>query len=215
MSDTGKNALLSFVTGEQGAPPDPLGTKILDAAFEQFCLVGIRRSSMDDVARRAGVGRVTIYRRFESKDKLVAALLAREVRDAIAKVAAEHEGSRDVEGRWVAGFATGMRIVRKHRLLTALLSTEPEEVLPLLTRRAGAGLALTRTFMAQEIKRSRKELGLRSVDADATAEILARLTLSLVLTPETCFAIDDDEGARRFARKHILPMVTGAPARAR
>ncbi len=196
-------------------PTDGVGSRILDAAFEQFCLLGIRRSSMEDVARRAGVGRVTIYRRFDSKDNLVAALMQREVHKIIGAVHAAIARGTTVEERWVDGFVTGMRVVRQHRLLLALLSTEPETVLPLLTSKAGGGLALARTFMAQEIRRARKELSLPDSDADLLAETFARLTHSLVLTPATCLPVDDEEGARDFARRYIVPLVTGVAARIR
>jgi AcrR family transcriptional regulator len=187
---------------------DLVGARILDAAFEQFCLIGIRRSSMEDVARRAKVGRVTIYRRFDRKEKLVSALLAREVHDAIAKVEDAVRGVPDVEERFMRGFVAGMRAVRNHPLLVAMLATEPDTSLPLFTTNANPGLELARAFLASEVRRGRKDLGLDDADADQVGEIFARLTLSLVLTPQTCLPIDDDEEAREFARRHIVPMVT-------
>ena len=205
---------LSLVTDPR-VPPDEVGARILDAAFEQFCLIGIRRSSMEDVARRAKVGRVTIYRRFESKDRLVSALLWRETRVAIAKVEASGKGVEDVEERFVEGFLAGMRAVRGHPLLVALLATEPEAALPLLTIKAAGGFELARNFMATEIRRARKDLGLPDTDADQVAEIFARLTHSLMLTPGTCFPLDDDAKTREFARRHIVPMVTMRPSRRR
>lgn len=190
-------------------PPDEVGTRILDAAFEQFCLIGIRRSSMEDVARRANVGRVTIYRRFESKDKLVSALLWRETRVAIAKVEAAVKDVAEVEARFIEGFVAGMDAIRRHPLIMAMLATEPETALPLLTVKASSGLELARSFMADEVRRARAELGMPDSDADQVAEIFARLTHSLVLTPETCLPLDDDGKTREFARRHIVPMVTG------
>ena len=189
-----------------------MAARILDAAFEQFCLVGIRRTSMEDIARRAKVGRVTIYRKFESNDKLVSALLWRETRAAIAKVEAAVNEVSDVEERFVEGFVVGMRAVRGHTLLLAMLATEPERALPMLTLEASSGLALARSFIAREIHRARKELGIPSADAEQIAEIFARLTHSLVLTPETCLPLDDNKRIREFARRHIVPMVTGKPA---
>jgi AcrR family transcriptional regulator len=205
---------LSLVNDPTG-PTDDVGNRILDAAFEQFCLIGIRRSSMEDVARRAKVGRVTIYRRFESKDKLVSALLWRETRTAIAKVEAAVSTVANPEDRFVEGFLTGMHAVRRHPLIMAMIATEPETALPLLTVKASGGLELARAFMAQEIRRARVDLGVSDVDSEQVAEIFARLTHSLVLTPPSCLPLDDDERTREFARRHIVPMVTGRPARRR
>jgi AcrR family transcriptional regulator len=196
-------------------PADDVGTRILDAAYEQFCLIGIRRSSMEDVARRAKVGRVTIYRRFESKDKLVSALLWRETRAAIAKVEAAVRDVADVEARFVEGFVAGMGAIRSHPLIVAMLATEPETALPLMTIKAGAGLEFARQFIAGEVRRARADLGIPDTDAEYVAEIFARLTHSLVLTPETCLPLDDDARSREFARRHIVPMVTGRAPRRR
>ena len=52
---------------------DSYADRILGAAIEQFALHGIRRTSVDDVAAAARVGRVTVYRRFATKDELVRA----------------------------------------------------------------------------------------------------------------------------------------------
>jgi AcrR family transcriptional regulator len=194
---------------------DDVAARILDAAFEQFCLVGIRRSSMEDVARRAKVGRVTIYRKFASNEKLVAALLRRETQAAIATVEKAVRDIADVETRFVEGFVAGMHAVRRHPLILALIATEPERALPMLTVQGSVGLALARGFMASEIRRAQKSLGIPQVDADQIAEILARLTHSLVLTPQTCLPLDDDKRMREFARRHIVPMVTGRAPRPR
>ena len=218
MTNTAKKpASLSrlLLVDEAGAGTDVVGKRILDAAFEQFCLIGIRRSSMEDVAKRAKVGRVTIYRRFESKDKLVSALLWRETRTAIAKVEEAVKGVVNPEDRFVEGFVAGMRAIRQHPLIMAMLSTEPETALPLLTIKAAAGLELARAFMAQEIRRARADLGIPDDDAEQVAEIYARLTHSLVLTPPTCLPLDNDQRMREFARRHIVPIAIGRPPRRR
>ena len=59
---------------------DEVTERLLDAAPDQFCRMGIRRSTMEDVARRAGVSRITAYRRFATKDALVEQVVRREFR---------------------------------------------------------------------------------------------------------------------------------------
>ena len=48
--------------------PDPSAEAILDAAVVEFERHGLRRVALEVVARRAGVSRTTIYRRFSNKD---------------------------------------------------------------------------------------------------------------------------------------------------
>ncbi len=49
---------------------------ILKATLELMADRGVRDLHMDEVARRAGVGKATIYRRYRSKDELVTAAIA-------------------------------------------------------------------------------------------------------------------------------------------
>ncbi len=61
-----------------GRPRDPaVGEAILDAAQELLAEDGYGRMSIEAVARRAGVGKPTIYRRWRSKQQLVMAVLGR------------------------------------------------------------------------------------------------------------------------------------------
>ncbi|MGY1896949.1 TetR/AcrR family transcriptional regulator [Nocardia gipuzkoensis] len=67
---------------------DAVDEKIMDAALDRILQVGIRRSSLDDIAKRSGVNRVTIYRRFAGKENLVDAVLERETQRMLAEVTA-------------------------------------------------------------------------------------------------------------------------------
>ena len=68
---------------------DPSTEAILDAALVEFDQHGIRRVALDDVARRAGVSRTTIYRRFANKDELVSAVMDGENTRLFAGIADE------------------------------------------------------------------------------------------------------------------------------
>jgi AcrR family transcriptional regulator len=61
------------VTTNRGRPRDPaLDTAIRSAALELFIDHGIAGMSIEQVAKRAGVGKPTIYRRWSTKEQLVA-----------------------------------------------------------------------------------------------------------------------------------------------
>ena len=179
---------------------DPVREGILQAALEQFTIVGLRRTTVGDVARRAGVGRVTVYRRVGDKRELVAGVIQSEVnrlnalvRDAIAPL-------ESPEDRLVEAFVVGATIVRTHPLLQRLLETEPEDLLPYLTLDFGPILALARAFVASEVLPDR--------DPGLVAEVLARLAHSLVLTPNGDIPVGDERRLRAFARKYLVPLLT-------
>lgn len=64
-----------------GRPPDPAKDEaILDGARTSFFENGFAAATMEDVAARAGVSKVTVYRRFPDKESLFEATVRREMR---------------------------------------------------------------------------------------------------------------------------------------
>jgi AcrR family transcriptional regulator len=194
-------------------PLDAVAERILDAALEQFQLVGLRRSTIDDVARRARVGRVTVYRRIGQKDELIEAVILRELRRLFATVDAAVAALAAVEDRLAEGFAVVLRTVRDHPLFQRLLAVEPESVLPFLTVDGGPIIVLTAAYVAGQIRLAQRVgLAPQDLEPEPVAEMMARLAHSVLLTPQGAIPLETDEQARAFARSHIAPLVTRRPA---
>lgn len=66
--------------GAFAGSPGEATRALLRAAEGCFTEFGVRRTTMDDVARRAGVSRPTVYRYFRDRDALVLAVIARRTR---------------------------------------------------------------------------------------------------------------------------------------
>lgn len=184
-----------------------MSVRILDAALAQYLAHGLRRTSVDDVARAAGIGRATVYRRFANRDDLVQAVLARECRRFFAEIAAATESLPTVADRLVEGFVVGLRSARKQPLLNRMLATEPDASLPFLTVQGGPVLAVMRDFMVRQYLAS-PEASALGVDPTAVAEILVRLFISLVLTPDTTLALGTEDEIRDTARRYLVPLVS-------
>lgn len=184
--------------------------EILDGALSAFLEFGIRRTSMGEVAKRSKLSPATLYRRFAQKGDIIRAVAIREARRFIDEVDARIDQGASAEEQVVEGFVAFTQGVRRNKLLTRLLVTEPEFTLPLLTTEAGPFLALGRDYLAGITRRLQAEGKLQAYEAEPVAEILARLALSLVLTPDGLIPVDDVEAARSFARDHILALVRPA-----
>src|SRR5689334_14187512 len=78
---------------------------LLDAARASILAVGWKRSTLTDVARRAGVSRMTIYRRWPDMQTLLADLMTREWS---AVVTAQQEVPGTALERVAAGVAAGV-----------------------------------------------------------------------------------------------------------
>jgi len=75
--------------------------RILEAALAVFAEEGLE-ASVADVARRAGVGTATIFRRFPTKDDLVAAMLEQELEAFVARAQAARDAADPAAA--IAGF---------------------------------------------------------------------------------------------------------------
>ncbi|MFI1200503.1 TetR/AcrR family transcriptional regulator [Streptomyces sp. NPDC020883] len=142
-----------------GSAPEAGGAltdRILDAAREQFTTFGLRRSTVDDVAERAGVSRVTVYRRVGNKDELAQRVLLREYRRFVAEVDAAVAGLPTMEERMVEGFAALLRLVRGHPPIGGLMRLEPETMLPYLTLESGPSFLAMRGYLAGHLRRARR-----------------------------------------------------------
>jgi AcrR family transcriptional regulator len=185
---------------------------ILEAALKEFSEVGIRRTSIDDVARRVGLARATVYRHVGTKNHLIELVIEAETRRAIAEL--DHTLSRqdDAAQAIEAGFVFLVRYVRGHPLFDRVLHREPEILLPALTINAGPVLATYRSLIAERLKDWQDRGGIDPVDLDRAAEAIARFAVSLLLTPHGVADADDPEGVAAFAREILSPMLRLVPA---
>jgi TetR/AcrR family transcriptional regulator, repressor for uid operon len=187
---------------------DEITTRVLDGAYEQFCRMGIRRSTMEDVARRAGVSRITVYRRFATKDALVEHVVRREFRRYFDQFLIDIEQARTAADRVVLGFVSALRAIRHNPLIGGLMAVEPDVLIPTMVGDGGRTLAAVQRFVAGQLRREQHAGNVSpEVDVELVAELMARVCSSFLLTPSQVVNLDDDEQVRAVARKFLVPML--------
>ncbi|MFE0170763.1 TetR/AcrR family transcriptional regulator [Streptomyces sp. NPDC059002] len=192
---------------DPAAPADALTEQILDAAREQFTTFGLRRSTVDDVAKRARVSRVTVYRRIGNKDALVSACLLREYRRFVAEVDEAVAPLPSMEDRIVEGFVVVLRHIREHPLIGGLMRLEPETMLPFLTLESGPAFLAMRGYLTDRLRRARRAEGRATGDPTPVAELMVRITVSFLLNPVSCFELEEEAHVRDFARRYLVPLL--------
>jgi AcrR family transcriptional regulator len=194
------------------APPtDPADVRILEAAVAQFALIGIRRTSADDIARRSGVNRTTLYRRMGTKEQIVRAAMAHEVRKVLAEIEARLAPIADPLERQLTGFGTTVTALRENPLLRQLLAVDRDETLLWLTLDAGPALEIATAHVVGTVTELRAALGLPdSPPVEVAAATVVRLAQSLVLTPSGPPALTTDAQFREYAETVICPLI-GVP----
>jgi AcrR family transcriptional regulator len=196
--------------------PDEATERILAAALAQAEEVGMRRSTMDDVARRSGVGRATLYRRFPTKAALNDAIVLAEVRRFFAGSAQARSRGKTLEDRLVYGTVFNVTFMREHALLKKLLRTEPEMILPSLTIDAGPLLDFATdqsiAMLRNELYPDRRTTPAQERHLRTVAELHTRLTLSFIVTPHSSIKLVTLDDARAYVRTYLLPMMITEPA---
>ena len=181
---------------------------ILDAALVEFERHGFQRVALDDVARRAGVSRTTIYRRFANRDELVAAVVERENVVLFADIAAELKGAAKPANYYVEAFTQSILMFRRHRVLNQMMTDEPALVLELARRHYGAAIermadALRVIFPAGFADR----IGAAAVDD--LADTILRYAAVVLLLP-SAERLDTPDELRAFAERHFVPSLPAA-----
>ncbi|HEY4896364.1 MAG TPA: helix-turn-helix domain-containing protein [Solirubrobacteraceae bacterium] len=183
--------------------------EVLDAALAQFEDIGVRRSTIEDIARRARIDRVTVYRRIGSKDDLIQAVLAREARRLIDRIDAATAPLATLDERIATAFATAIVHLRENALFNRMLALDSDTMLPRVTTQAGSLLAIGIAAAAHLLQRAQDDSLLEPIDdPQGVAEVLVRLIQSFVLTPNGALKLQTSAQLETFARAHLTAIVT-------
>ncbi|MEU3793960.1 TetR/AcrR family transcriptional regulator [Streptomyces fructofermentans] len=200
---------LAFNEAVSGSEPaDGVSVRLLDAAHDLFCRMGIKRTTMADVARLAGVSRITVYRRFATKEALVEQVVRREFRRYFDQFVVEIRAARTVADRVVLGFVGSLRAIRHNRLIGGLMAVEPDALVPSMTGDDGRTLLTVRQFVAERLRREQLAGHVAGgVDVDLVAEMMVRVSASFLVFPSHLIDLDDDVRMSAVARQFLVPML--------
>jgi len=199
---------LHLVVGDGGS----VRIRVVDALLRCLAHQGLRQTTVDDIAREAGVSRATLYRNFPGgRDAVVVATAQTEVARFFSALAVDLGAADDLEELVVAGLVTAARRLGDHRALAHLLAEEPGVVLPWLAfdrldRVLAAATAFTAPFFAR---------WLEAEQAARAAEWTARVLVSYVTCPVDGTDLRRPEDARDLARRFVLPAIEALAAEGR
>lgn len=184
---------------------DPTRTRILDAALEEAASVGVDRMTVEDVVRRSGLGRMTVYRRFSRRDDLVDALALRECQRFLATVAVGLDDGATPEEATAHAFVAAMSFVRTHPLLRRVAQADPGAVIAAAAARDRHVFRLGVEFIAARLQAARPEGDARAILR--TADLVARLFLTYVALPPDDPDPRDPAELHAYARDVLAPLI--------
>lgn len=188
--------------------------RVLSVTGEEAQRVGPERIRMGEIAARAGVSRASLYRYFANKDDLIQAYTMREFDRLFARIDEEMEPYSSFEDRLGAAFAYAIPAMREHPVFAALLELAERQIMR-VTLQSGEVLGHARDLVLERLNQSVRagRIQIDQFDATVTGELIARLVISLLTTPESIARLDTGEDARDFAKRYVLPMVADMSSR--
>ena len=152
----------------------------LDAARACILDVGWRRTTLTEVARRAGVSRMTIYRTWPDMGSLLGDLMTREW---TAVVAARPQG--DGPTGLVDMVVATVRALREDELFVRIVELDPELLLPYLLARRGRSQDLVLDLLVDRIEQGQAAGEIRTGDPLPIARALVLGAHGFVLSAQT------------------------------
>jgi AcrR family transcriptional regulator len=104
--------------------------EILDAAGRVFAQYGLKKTTIGDIVREAGVARATLYKHFASKEDLFKGVLDREIAEVLEAIRAAVSDERSARGGLRTALVTHADFMRRRLNVYQLSLKSLVELLP-------------------------------------------------------------------------------------
>ena len=181
----------------------------LDAARACILDVGWRRTTLTEVARRAGVSRMTIYRTWSDMPQLLGDLMTREWANIVAAIVDGPRSTGSPADRLVTALSGGVKALRDNELFVRIVELDPELLLPYLLSRRGRSQDAILGLVEEWVRAGQKSGDVRPGDPVAIARALVLATHGFVLSAHTMV---DDSVSEETLDAELVAVLTRALA---
>lgn len=186
-------------------PGDPLLAALHTCVMD----LGWRRTTLADVARRAGVSRMTLYRQYGDLPGIVSALLTGELGALLDEVRAEVAGLPTARARLAEAGVLMVGRLARHPLFRKVLDVDPELLLPLVVDRLGSTQRAAVALVAEHLEEGQRDGSIRPLDREVAATVVQLCLQSFVFSAkvvETALAeADVHDELRRLLDRYLRP----------
>lgn len=155
---------------------EDLGDKILDAAASCVLAYGVDRVTLAEIARRAGVSRPTIYRRWPDTRALLAALLTARILGVLRDLPTRGRGREALVER-IVGVAERLR---HDDVVMSVFHSAPELAMVYIAERLGTSQQILIEAVASELAAAQRDGSVRAGDPRQLAAMCLLITQSTI-----------------------------------
>jgi AcrR family transcriptional regulator len=152
--------------------PAVLPAGVAEAVRESVLAVGVRRTTLTDVARRAGVSRMTLYRMVPDVESLILSVMTTDFAALLTAAEAAASRRRSARARLVAMTADITRRLPDEPLFRRVIDVDPDLLLPYVTERVGSTQRLAIDHLQRVISEGHADGSVRPGDPDVMAAAL-------------------------------------------
>ena len=185
---------------------------IIEAALKCFRTQGLRKTTIVDITRTAGVSRSTVYEYFGDKAAIVEACAEHVSQLFYRELALAMDRGRTLEDRLSRA---AIVVTRGRQLIEPEKYFDADEVSLLLTRNAAALLRQSGEFLTPYLTAAKLTGEVRrDLDIESAAEWFSRMLFSLFTTPSERLDTSDAQAVATFVHEHAVRGFTGqSPSR--
>lgn len=189
---------------EGSAPPRSKRVQIVDGALRCIARQGVKKTTVEEIARESSMSRATLYRVFPGgRDEVLQAVVDTELARFFSNVAVALGTAATLEDVIVAGIHRAGSLLLDSGALAALIDEDAWSVLRHamlddLDHTISVASAFAEPFFGRFLEPDGARRG---------AELVVRVVLSYLIDPDEAVDIRDEESVRTFVRAFVLPGV--------
>jgi AcrR family transcriptional regulator len=142
---------------------------VADAVRDSVLAVGVRRTTLTDVARRAKVSRMTLYRMVPDVEALILAVMTTDFAALLFDAEARAARRKSARARAVAMMVDVARRLPDEPLFRRVIDVDPDLLLPYLTERVGSTQRLAIAHVERLVVQGHADGSIRRSDPAVTA----------------------------------------------
>lgn len=185
-------------------------TTILAAAKACYLQLGIDKTGMEDIARKAGVARSTLYRYYQRHDELLLAVVSEEMQAMNELFTRKLSRYKTPEDKIVEGLIMSLRAIPRHPLLSRVFGRDEGGMLRRTLWNSPALVQYGTELMAAVLQEARDNGQLQDeVRSEVLVEWVYRILLSFLSLPSNW--IKTDKALRTTLHALLIPAVLKTP----
>ncbi|MGB8407963.1 MAG: helix-turn-helix domain-containing protein [Mycobacterium sp.] len=155
---------------------DSVDGRIIDAAADCVIAFGVDRVTLAEIARRAGVSRPTVYRRWPDTQSILATLLTSRITNSLNEIRVAGSGRAALVARMVA--VAGK--LRQDEVIMSVLSTGPDLAMVYIAQRMGTSQQILLEVVAEELSTAQRDGSVRIGDPRQLAAMCLLIVQSAI-----------------------------------